>query len=304
MGENVAITIVKLLHKTDNIITILAVTPTAFILCISSRATHTYSSASRIYLTILLGINFKHLLWLCLFLSPPQENRAGLLWRAQPGSALPPPCPPYHPCPVVQQQHLLQGQTWCTLATEEVICWFSPVEPSGHYRNYLSPLKSEQVPLSESLWFFSFFECWEVFEINAPVPKHVLKILAYYDAVNWMSVSVQPQSKRGSLNLDIFGGGAFGRSSGHEGWTLMSRTSASARRDTRREASLPTVSGHSKEGPSVNLEESFHQSLTALALWSWTSQLAELWEMNFCYLSHRSTGLCYSSYEWAKTLGF
>lgn len=75
MGENVAITIVKLLDKTDNIITILAVTPTAFILCISSRATHTYSSASRIYLTILLGINFKHLLWLCLFLSPPQENR-------------------------------------------------------------------------------------------------------------------------------------------------------------------------------------------------------------------------------------
>lgn len=33
MGENVAITIVKFFDKTDDIITILAVTPTAFIPC-------------------------------------------------------------------------------------------------------------------------------------------------------------------------------------------------------------------------------------------------------------------------------
>ena len=52
-----------------------------------------------------------------------------------------------------------------------------------------------------------------------------------------------------------------------------------------------TMWGHSKKILWANQEEGPHQNLTMLASWSQTSKTPELWEINFCCLSHSVYGI-------------
>ena len=68
--------------------------------------------------------------------------------------------------------------------------------------------------------------------------------------------------------------------------------------------SPPCLSAHTQWGKcedtvgmqlSARQKEASHQEPTLLAPWSWTCQPPELWERNFCCLSHMPIVFCYSS---------
>ena len=82
----------------------------------------------------------------------------------------------------------------------------------------------------------------------------------------------------------------FERWLGHEGGAPMNGISVFMKEAPESTLAPPAMWGHS-ENTSVSQEGGSHQTLNLPALWSWTAQPPELWEINVCYSGHQPMGL-------------
>lgn len=124
--------------------------------------------------------------------------------------------------------------------------------------------------------------------MHRPVFWPVPQCLRCCSAMDWMFVFPQNSCVEALVPIVVAPGSkAFGRCLGQEGEALLNGISAIIRRDVREMISL-SLSCEDTVGrcPPANREEGSHQTPNLPAPWFWTSQASELWEINFCCLSH------------------
>ena len=97
----------------------------------------------------------------------------------------------------------------------------------------------------------------------------------------------------------VFGGGDFRRWLGHEGRGLLNGISTLIKETSESSLTPSAMWGHSEKMAVYKpCEEGLHQTPNRPAPWSWTSQLPEVWEINFCHLKATQSMVIFVIVAW------